>query len=148
MVEVAVGVVVVDGAADQAPRLLGHLRVEGDALHDYTRDILRKLDRDGAMPEMVQVGNETNPELLGGKIPGQPISWARNAKLLNAGMSLGEFQFIYWWEWTHRLLGRLLGYGTIELAGTLLVRKTLPPIVAPNSANWVSPRMAGRRACR
>ena len=25
------------------------------------------------------------------------------------GMTLGEFQAIYWWEWTHRLLGRLIG---------------------------------------
>ena len=38
------------------------------------------------MPEMVQVGNETNPELLGGKVPGQPINWDRNARLLNAGI--------------------------------------------------------------
>jgi len=30
-------------------------------------------------------------------------------KLLNRGMSLAEFQAIYWWEWSHRLLGRLLG---------------------------------------
>ncbi|WP_375338267.1 COX15/CtaA family protein [Chelatococcus sambhunathii] len=30
-------------------------------------------------------------------------------KLLNEGMSLGEFQFIYWWEWGHRQLGRLIG---------------------------------------
>ena len=26
----------------------------------------------------------------------------------NRGMSLVQFQTIYWWEWTHRLLGRLL----------------------------------------
>ena len=26
---------------------------------------------------------------------------------LNLGMSLEEFKFIYWWEWSHRLLGRL-----------------------------------------
>ncbi|HSC18819.1 MAG TPA: COX15/CtaA family protein, partial [Rhizomicrobium sp.] len=25
------------------------------------------------------------------------------------GMTLAQFQFIYWWEWTHRLLGRLIG---------------------------------------
>jgi arabinogalactan endo-1,4-beta-galactosidase len=37
------------------------------------------------MPEMVQVGNETNPELLGGKET-QPINWERNARLLNAGI--------------------------------------------------------------
>ncbi|GLK81033.1 COX15/CtaA family protein [Methylopila turkensis] len=30
-------------------------------------------------------------------------------KLLNEGMSLGEFQFIYWWEWGHRQLGRAIG---------------------------------------
>jgi cytochrome c oxidase assembly protein subunit 15 len=28
---------------------------------------------------------------------------------LNRGMSLGEFKTIYWWEWTHRLLARLVG---------------------------------------
>lgn len=30
-------------------------------------------------------------------------------QLINKGMSLGAFQGIYWWEWTHRLLGRLIG---------------------------------------
>ena len=28
---------------------------------------------------------------------------------LNLGMTLEEFKFIYWWEWSHRLLGRLIG---------------------------------------
>ena len=28
---------------------------------------------------------------------------------LNSGMSLAEFKTIYWWEWTHRLLGRVIG---------------------------------------
>jgi cytochrome c oxidase assembly protein subunit 15 len=28
---------------------------------------------------------------------------------INRGMSLDEFKTIYWWEWTHRLLGRLIG---------------------------------------
>jgi heme a synthase len=27
----------------------------------------------------------------------------------NAGMSLSEFRTIYWWEWTHRMLARLIG---------------------------------------
>jgi cytochrome c oxidase assembly protein subunit 15 len=27
---------------------------------------------------------------------------------LNRGMSLAEFKTIYWWEWTHRFLGRLI----------------------------------------
>lgn len=30
-------------------------------------------------------------------------------ELKNKGMSLAEFQFIFWWEWAHRLLGRLIG---------------------------------------
>ena len=29
--------------------------------------------------------------------------------LINKGMSLDEFQFIYWWEWAHRFLGRFIG---------------------------------------
>jgi heme a synthase len=28
---------------------------------------------------------------------------------LKHGMSLGQFKTIYWWEWTHRFLGRLIG---------------------------------------
>ena len=28
---------------------------------------------------------------------------------LNAGMSLSEFKEIFWWEWGHRLLGRIIG---------------------------------------
>jgi len=28
---------------------------------------------------------------------------------LNAGMSLADYKTIYWWEWTHRLIGRVIG---------------------------------------
>jgi heme a synthase len=28
---------------------------------------------------------------------------------LNAGMNLAEFKTIFWWEWSHRLLGRVIG---------------------------------------
>ncbi|MGX5733182.1 COX15/CtaA family protein [Bosea thiooxidans] len=47
-------------------------------------------------------------------------------QLLNEGMSLGEFQFIYWWEWGHRQLGRFIGL--VFLAGFLVValRRLLP----------------------
>jgi cytochrome c oxidase assembly protein subunit 15 len=31
-------------------------------------------------------------------------------QLVNKGMSLAEFQFIYWWEWAHRFLGRMIGF--------------------------------------
>ncbi|MFP4538830.1 MAG: COX15/CtaA family protein [Dichotomicrobium sp.] len=30
-------------------------------------------------------------------------------ELVNRGMSLEEFKFIYWWEWAHRFLGRFIG---------------------------------------
>ena len=30
-------------------------------------------------------------------------------KLVNRGMSMSQFQGIFWWEWAHRLLGRLVG---------------------------------------
>ncbi|AOO84554.1 heme A synthase [Bosea vaviloviae] len=47
-------------------------------------------------------------------------------QLLNAGMALAEFKFIYWWEWGHRQLGRFIGL--VYLAGFLVValRRLLP----------------------
>jgi heme a synthase len=36
-------------------------------------------------------------------------------QLVNKGMSLADFQFIYWWEWGHRQLGRFIG--AVYLAG-------------------------------
>jgi heme a synthase len=30
--------------------------------------------------------------------------------LVNSGMALSEFKFIYAWEWSHRLLGRIIGF--------------------------------------
>jgi arabinogalactan endo-1,4-beta-galactosidase len=77
-----------DGGKQIAPAAWAKLSTDDQvkALHDYTLDTLRKLDAEHQMPEMVQVGNETNPELLGGKIPGPPIDWERNARLLNAGI--------------------------------------------------------------
>jgi cytochrome c oxidase assembly protein subunit 15 len=30
-------------------------------------------------------------------------------QLINKGMSLDDFKFIYWWEWSHRFLGRIIG---------------------------------------
>lgn len=31
-------------------------------------------------------------------------------ELMNKGMSLDDFKTIYWWEWVHRQLGRLIGF--------------------------------------
>lgn len=77
-----------DGDKQIAPAAWAGLGTEAQAkaLYDYTREVLAALDRDGLMPELVQVGNETNPELIGGT-KARPIDWTRNAALLNAGIS-------------------------------------------------------------
>jgi cytochrome c oxidase assembly protein subunit 15 len=51
---------------------------------------------------------------------------------LNRGMTLGEFKTIFWWEWTHRLLGRLIG------AAFLL------PFLFFLWRGWVEPGLRGR----
>ncbi len=57
------------------------------ALYDFTYQTLLALHADGLMPELVQVGNETNKEILSTlEKAHQPIDWDRNAKLLNAGI--------------------------------------------------------------
>ena len=47
-------------------------------------------------------------------------------KLLNHGMSLAQFQSIYWWEWSHRLLGRLLGVVFLVPFVWFAVRREIP----------------------
>ncbi|MFD1510982.1 heme A synthase [Lacimonas salitolerans] len=45
-------------------------------------------------------------------------------QLQNKGMSLTEFQFIYWWEWGHRQLGRVIGLvWALGFFGFLVARK-------------------------
>lgn len=58
-----------------------------EAVHQYTYDTLMELDAEGLMPELVQVGNETNGSVM--MTPGEelfPIDWTRNSTLLNAGI--------------------------------------------------------------
>ena len=31
-------------------------------------------------------------------------------KIVNEGMTLSEFKGIFWWEWSHRFLGRMIGF--------------------------------------
>lgn len=45
---------------------------------------------------------------------------------VNAGMSLGQFQGIFWWEWSHRLLGRLLGVVFAVPFVVFLLMRVLP----------------------
>ncbi|RIA55585.1 COX15/CtaA family protein [Dichotomicrobium thermohalophilum] len=52
-------------------------------------------------------------------------------QLVNKGMSLEEFKFIFWWEWAHRFLGRFIGVAfalpflVFAFAGT--IRRDLAP---------------------
>ena len=46
-------------------------------------------------------------------------------KLQNRGMSLAEFQFIYWWEWGHRQLGRFIGLVAVVGLGVFAARRWL-----------------------
>ena len=47
-------------------------------------------------------------------------------QLVNEGMSLSEFQFIYWWEWSHRQLGRLVGLVWALGFAWFYLRKQIP----------------------
>jgi cytochrome c oxidase assembly protein subunit 15 len=51
---------------------------------------------------------------------------------INAGMSLADFKFIYWWEWAHRLLGRTVGF------------VFLVPFLAFAARGWISRPMLPR----
>lgn len=58
------------------------------ALYDYTTETLIALDKKNLLPDMVQIGNETNIEILQQQdsiIHGIP-DWQRNATLLNSGI--------------------------------------------------------------
>ena len=48
-------------------------------------------------------------------------------KLVNAGMTLAEFKRIFWWEYVHRLLGRLIGLAFLLPYLYFLVRRRIPP---------------------
>src|SRR5689334_16257400 len=65
---------------DDADKLATHV-------YEYTRDVLARLNAKGHLPYMVQVGNEINTQMLRpADTKGDPIDWARNAKILNAGV--------------------------------------------------------------
>lgn len=47
-------------------------------------------------------------------------------KLVNAGMSLGEFKGIFWWEYFHRLLGRMIGIAYLIPLLWFVARRQVP----------------------
>ncbi len=58
--------------------------------------------------------------------------------LVNRGMSLEAFKSIYWWEWTHRLLGRLIGFVFFIPFVYFLWRGSIPkPFIARVAALFV-----------
>ncbi|HEY2480654.1 MAG TPA: COX15/CtaA family protein [Caulobacteraceae bacterium] len=46
--------------------------------------------------------------------------------LLNHGLSMAEFHSIFWWEWGHRLLGRVLGVAFLAPFVILLAARRMP----------------------
>lgn len=46
---------------------------------------------------------------------------------LNRGMTVSDFKTIYWWEWTHRLLARLVGAAFLAPLLFFLWRGMIPP---------------------
>jgi len=54
-------------------------------------------------------------------------------QLINKGMSLEEFKFIFWWEWAHRLLGRFIGVAFFVPMLAFWVTGRIEP--------WLKPRL-------
>lgn len=54
-------------------------------------------------------------------------------RLLNQGMSLEEFRTIFWWEWVHRLWGRLIGLVFFLPLVWFWLRGRLPARLKPHS---------------
>ncbi|MCB0533675.1 MAG: glycosyl hydrolase 53 family protein [Lewinellaceae bacterium] len=70
--------------------VVGNLPVLRDSLYNYVYQTLSLLNADGLLPEMVQIGNETNRMILlspQDNAAGVPINWTRNAALFNSGIA-------------------------------------------------------------
>jgi arabinogalactan endo-1,4-beta-galactosidase len=58
-----------------------------NALYEYTYTTLIQLREAGLQPDMVQIGNETDTDILrNASEDGYPVDWVRMARLLNAGI--------------------------------------------------------------
>lgn len=78
----------------------------------------------------------TEWQLIGGTLP--PLSaadWEETFakyratpqyRQANAGMSLAEFKAIFWWEYVHRLLGRLIGLAFLVPFAWFVLRRQVP----------------------
>ena len=45
---------------------------------------------------------------------------------INQGMSLADFKFIFFWEWVHRLLGRVIGLALVLPLAWFAYRRAIP----------------------
>ncbi|MEE2525006.1 COX15/CtaA family protein [Hyphobacterium sp. HN65] len=79
----------------------------------------------GAIPPLSEAGWDRELELYRS---------THEYQVQNRGMSMSEFQFIYWWEWGHRFLGRMIGlvfavpFAIFWLRGMIPERLKLPLI--------------------
>ncbi len=55
-------------------------------------------------------------------------------ELVNKGISLEGFKAIFWWEWSHRLLGRLTGLVFLLPFAYFLLRRAIPKPFIPKAA--------------
>ena len=58
----------------------------GELLYNYTYNTLNALSNDNLLPDIVQVGNEINTNILQEEEGAGPIDWNRNSYLLNKGI--------------------------------------------------------------
>ena len=59
-------------------------------------------------------------------------------RLVNRGMSLDDFKVIYWWEWGHRLLGRLIGVAFVVPLLAFWLAGRIDRILAPRLAGLLA----------
>lgn len=60
----------------------------GDSLYQYTLNTLLELHRENLWPEFVQIGNETNSEIMQyTPVASRVINWERNVALFNKGIA-------------------------------------------------------------
>ncbi|MFK7981938.1 MAG: arabinogalactan endo-beta-1,4-galactanase [Saprospiraceae bacterium] len=67
--------------------VVNNTNILGDSLYNYTFKVLENLNSENLLPEFVQVGNETNIEIL--QAPDgdyEQINWTRNATLIKKGL--------------------------------------------------------------
>ncbi len=115
----------------------GAARADGDGRRRDPPHRFRSVDRrmapgDGAVPPLSEA--DWNAEFA-------KYQTSSEYELVNKGMTLDDFKRIYWWEWGHRLLGRLIGVAFV------LPLSVLPPARMDRAAAEVAP-LADLRARR